>query len=693
MKAHALRLLLAACLALAIAAPAVAAEDPGTLPKDYQVYQLGEIVVSGEKPAVRDVAISNEVTAEDIDATHSLTVPEALSYSPGVTVTTGRKNEPEIRLHGFDQFESAILIDGVPYYETNYGKLNLNQLPTDMIGRIDVIKGAPSVLYGPNAMAGVINIITKQQGKKPTFSALGELGEYGAYRFTASHGNSVGKFKYWVHAARRERSAWGLSDDFSPRPTEVTTRPGKTVSRVIQDDGERKNSGFTQTSFWAKAGVDLAKDSRYYLSAYYIDSKFGFPPSTESERVINFKPAFSTFASMTKYEDWGLDLSGEQGLSESFKLRGKVFYHNHVDDYTSYSDETYSSVIAVSRYKDYFIGGALFADWKLMEKDTLRFALHYRGDSHKQRDDEYLPFGESFSYTGSLAAENEWRPVKPLSVVVGVSYDWFDIDKAEDVQTDNNGNYTGTDNLDTGDTKDSVNPMIGATWTLADQTRIFGSVARKTRFPTLSQLYSSTSGNRDLEPEKATNYTLGASRPFGPMFWAKAAVFYHDIEDRISRDGPHLDGVYQNYANIKLYGIELSGEFTPCKDLTLRLNYTYLKGKDDSPGRVTDDVIGAPEHKIDARVSYTLPKIRTRLDLQGMFMAEQYDQLPTPTNPDEETLKTGGYFLANLKVTQPITKYLEAYAFVGNMTDTDYESEAGYPGQGRSFWLGLKTVF
>ncbi len=691
MRKQTLCLLLAACLVLLAAGPAAAADQ--TLPKDYQVYDLGEIVVSGEKPAVREVAISNEVTAEDIDQTHSQSVPEALSYSPGVTVTTGRKNEPEIRLHGFDQFESAILIDGVPYYETNYGKLNLNQLPTEMIGRIDVIKGAPSVLYGPNAMAGVINIITKQQGPEPTFSALAEAGEYGAYRLSASHGNSLGKFKYWINANRRERSAWGLSDDYTPKETAVTTRPGGTSSRVIQDDGERRNSGFRQTSLWAKAGVDLAKDSRYYLSAYYIDSSWGFPPSTDSERVIEFKPAFSTFASMTKYEDWGLDLSGEQGLTESFKLRGKVFYHNHVDDYTSYGDETYSEVIAVSRYKDYFTGGALFADWKIVPQDTLRFGLHYRGDSHKERNDEYLPFAESFSYTGSLAAENEWRPLKPFSLVLGVSYDWFEIDKAERVQTDRNGNYTGTDNLETGDTKDSVNPMIGATWTFGDQTRLFGSVARKTRFPTLQQLFSTTSGNTSLEPEKATNYTLGVSRPFGTLVWAQVAVFYHDIEDRISRDGPHLDDIYRNYASIQLYGLEFSGELTPCKDLTFRLNYTYLQSKDESPGRVTDDVIGAPEHKVDLRISYTVPKVRTRLDLQGLFMAEQYDQLPTPASPDNATLKTSGYFLANIKITQPVWKNLEAYAFVSNITDTDFESEYGYPGQGRAFWLGVKTSF
>jgi iron complex outermembrane receptor protein len=121
---------------------------------DYQVFKLGEIVISGPKGNGNQTATVSTFSAKDIKETHSLTVPKALSYIPGVTVTTGFKNQPDIRIHGFQQYECLVLIDGVPYYESNYGFLNLYQLPTDMIARIDVVKGAPSVLYGPNALGG-----------------------------------------------------------------------------------------------------------------------------------------------------------------------------------------------------------------------------------------------------------------------------------------------------------------------------------------------------------------------------------------------------------------------------------------------------------------------------------------------------------------------------------------------------------
>lgn len=93
-------------LLLAIPMTAWAEDHPVTIQDEYQPYKLGEVVVSADNPAVPSIGITGSVTAEDIEQTHSLTVPEALTYTPGVTVTTGRKNEPEIRIHGFDQWES-----------------------------------------------------------------------------------------------------------------------------------------------------------------------------------------------------------------------------------------------------------------------------------------------------------------------------------------------------------------------------------------------------------------------------------------------------------------------------------------------------------------------------------------------------------------------------------------------------------
>ncbi len=150
------------------------AEEPAKLESPgYEAFDLGEIFVTTEKPpAVQDVAVTTVITEEQIKATNSHTIAEALTYVPGVRVSTGRKNEPNIQIRGLDQSRTLILIDGVPYYETNFGKLDLNQIPVDNVAKIEVTKGGASVLYGPNSLAGVINIITKKPSKNSLLTHL-----------------------------------------------------------------------------------------------------------------------------------------------------------------------------------------------------------------------------------------------------------------------------------------------------------------------------------------------------------------------------------------------------------------------------------------------------------------------------------------------------------------------------------------
>src|SRR5512139_2678526 len=86
--------------------------------KDYEAFDLGELYVRGERLAtVQDVTDVVQISQEEIRATNAKTVAEALQYVPGIVVSTGRKDEPNIMIHGLDQSRALILIDGVPYYE------------------------------------------------------------------------------------------------------------------------------------------------------------------------------------------------------------------------------------------------------------------------------------------------------------------------------------------------------------------------------------------------------------------------------------------------------------------------------------------------------------------------------------------------------------------------------------------------
>lgn len=669
---------------------ALAAEE------DYKTYTLGEIVVWAEKPAVNSVAIQTEIKAEDIAATNSRTVAEALQYVPGVRVTLGRKMEASISIHGFSQNKALILIDGVPYYETRYGKFDMNLISVENIARIDVIKGAASVLYGANAEAGVINIITKKAGDRPSFSGMVELGEEGAAAASLSHGMKRGSLSYWISYLHREWDGWKLSDDFEPRLGIVQTGSGRRAVRdttFIEDGDVRENSDYSIDNLYVKLGLEPSADAEYFLNLHYTAAAKGDPPNIDLVKIFPDRPAFSQFDRVERYDNWGADLSGRKKLTGSFGLMGKLFYHDHTDDLVSYANASYDSVIATSRYQDYIVGGMAIGDYAVAPWNVLRGAVNYRLDNHEQRDDEYLPFEKSASYTGSLGLEDELRFLDArLSVVVGAGYDWFDVKEAETNEIDDDGNFVQQVADETPATMDNVNPMVGVNFLLSDRTRLFFSAARKTRFPTLSELFGS-SGNIDLESERTNNYTAGVSMVVSDMLSFEVSPFYHDISNRISRDFPSPDELYYNIAEVDVMGVEVDAAVRPVSGLLLDVGYTYFDAKDASPGHVTDDVTDVPEYKLDARLEYTAPTLETRIALTMAMYGDSYSQLPTATDPENETIKNEGYTVFGARLAQPFLKKWEAYATASNLLDEDYEPETGYPAQGRSFWLGITYTY
>ncbi len=656
---------------------------------DFTPYTLGEIVVSGQTQA-NEVALYDEVSAEQIAATNSRTAAEALRYTTGVTVLQGYKNEPNVSIHGLAQQKVLVLIDGVPYYETNYGKLNLHQIPADIIAKIEVIKGAPSVMYGPNAEAGVVNIVTKQAGKSFSVSGKAEGGEKNYNRESLSLGGEADIFKYWISYTHSGADAWKLSDDFEPSEGAIVSKPGGTRRAVIEDGGYRNNSSSRSDSLWGKLGVAADEDTECFLNAYWIQSRWDIPPSVTSVNIFTTRPCFSQFARFNQYDDWGVDLNAKHGITDDFRLRDTAFYHNHQDAYDSYSDERYTAKIARSEYRDYAAGNSLFAEYDVADWDVFRLALHYKIDSHRERDDTYLPFAESRSDTGSVAAEDELTPVKNLTLLVGTGWDWFDVIRAQKNLTNSSGDYVGEKDLEKPGLKDLLTPMAGAEYKFEDSTRLFASVARKGRFPTLQQLYSSKGGNTDLEPETSVNTTVGASRSFfDDVFWLEAAYFNHYIDDWISRDGPSPLNQYQNYGKVVMNGLEVNAELKPLRELALSLGYTFNHARDQSPDHASDCVLDTPEHTLDLKARYTVPDLETRIDVAQQFTSKIYSQLPTAQNPTLETQEVDGYSLGNAKLTQPLTAFFDVYVSCDNIWDTDYETVYGFPQRGRTFIFGV----
>jgi len=655
-------------------------------------YSLGEVVVKAGKTPADEPALASSLDEDQLRAYHPLSVADALQFIPGVMVTRGRKDEPEIAFHGFSQQEMLVLVDGVPYYETNYGKLNLDQLPSGIISRLEVIKSPASVLYGANALGGVINIVTKAPGPKPVTSLSAELGRDGAWRTQFNHGARAGHLMWWVAASAFHRDGWELSSDFSPVQGVIIRRPGGSSTTVLEDGGERDNSDRRHRSLWTRVGWSPGPQAEAWLSAYWMKGSWGMPPNLYEERVYPNPPAFSRLGRIGKYLDWGVDLSGRREFSNSCKLVAKLFYHRHEDDYCSYADLGWSQLLAVSTYEDKAIGGMLQLESPGLGGGVLKMAAHVRRDEHSERDDTYLPFAPSRSWTTSLGVEHSWGLGKGVEVRAGMGWNRFWVSEATRNETARDGSFIGQSSLPTPSAVDTFDFGLNLA-VPAGQGEFFAAVGRTSRFPTLEQLFSSRSGNIELSPERSWNLAVGIKGRAAKGLSGRIALFGHDITDRISRDGPYPDSRYRNYSHVRTWGVEIEARWQPAKDLLLSAAYSWTQAEDMSDGRVTEQVTDVPEHRFLVSLRWVAPRVKTRVALTLNALSRRYNLLPTPADPTLEVQEAGGYALVDLKISQPIGKMWELWGFVGNLLDTDYQMEYGYPGPGRSWWIGIRASF
>ena len=653
-----------------IAATPVGADEP----TEGEVFTLGEVVVSEEDVTANSATTVTEISMEEISAKGAQTVGDALRFLPGVYVQNAGKGETHVSIRGFEQNQIKVLIDGVPARESYFGTVDLSMLAADSVSKITVTKGASSVLYGANTMGGVINIITKKGGSSPQTSLTASFGDYGTANYFLNHGASAGNLNYWVSGGYQTSDGFRLSGDFDQNDPDVGLG-----TQYNEDGGMRDLSYYTKKNLDLKVGYDPGGDSSLYLSFDYVDNERGMPTF------------FNRYWEYSKWKQWQINLVGEHRFSEAFKVKARLFYVDHEDGISDVSwdaDHTTGGRkwLEESYYDDSSTGGELQAAINSGQWNTLRFALHYMEDSHKEADylsddcwdviqgnasvgwtdeDEYT------AHTYSLAVEDELRPTDRLSVVFGLSYDAFEPTKTADQPEPGQ--------------MDTLNPQVGIVYNLTNATSLHASVGQKTRFPSLKELYSTYGGgNPDLDPEKAIVYEMGASHIFSDKVSAGMAVFYHDVDDLIDTTRLNNNTVYINVNEATIYGAEANLNLRLSDAFDADFNYTYLGTEDKSNN--DRELEGRPRQRYNLALTYRF-SFGLTANMQGCYTQQQYW-----LNGDDEWAQLPDYFLINAKLTQklPSVGAIQPEIFLQgiNILDEDYYETSG-PEPGFNFLVGV----
>ena len=644
-----------------------------------EVFDLGQVVVTDKGDESGIITTTNTISVEDLKIQGATNVAQALEFIPGIDIENGKKGQAGMKVRGFNQNGVKILIDGVPAHESYFGSLDLGQISIDSIAQIKIIKGASSVLYGPNTLGGVINIITKKGGKRPYTEITSSFGENSTRNFIVNHGAGIEKFNYWITASHRTTNGFDLSDRFDP----ANTRTG--IGTAFNEDGGLRDlSYFTKNALNSKIGYEYDKNSKIYLSFNYQQNEQGCP--TEDSRYWEF----------SKWNHWHVNLTGQHDFTDILTMKARVYYVDHEDTLEDISwDAAHTTAkkwFEQSTWDDYTLGGEIQAYLDFGDKSLVKLGASYMRDNHVQQDyydASTRPVVKGWASEGfqtpeeyeidiySYGIEDRIKIFDRLTLNAGISLDIHDPVKA----------YGGVQR----DTTRVWNPQAGASFDISHDFSVYASVAKKTRFPQMGELYSNLAGgNKSLKPQKTIAWELGIKKRFSSMVNISLAGFLDNMDDKIVQEKIGGTKQYVNKGESRIQGIEAQMDITTPWNLDMGMSYTYLSSQDradaSSPWLDSEHI---PEHKAVFKARYLFDFGLTTA-FQAIYTGEQFEY------DGSDKITIGDFIVCNAKLIQaiPMSQKFTTRVFleIKNMFDENYEEGHG-PTPGRSFLLGLAVNF
>ncbi len=617
---------------------------------ENMVFDLGEIIITSPAWKQEKTNSVETITQEQISEISARNIPEALEYSPGVDSRIGGRGEARLNIRGLQQRQILIMVDGVPYTEPYNNILDLNRLTTANIAKIEVIKGAPSVLYGPFSLGGVVNIVSsKPQGRE--FLTSAEIEETGRLMAGLKAGDKKGRHYYLLSLRRESSMGYDLSEDYSPARNE--------------DGGRRENSDFSVLDSELKIGGATRIGGDWALTIGRRQNNFGIPPIDSDNAPRRYR--------YDNYDQSNMHIlyrfpAGNRGEVDFSGLISHYYdsYQDFFSDitYTNplyyYSTENDGKNIRLS-YTRFPVGSGPEIEMRgIFKHDSLLLISGRNGPGSAPPSIEDYDIA-----TACLAAEARWKPGENSYSVVGISINSF----------------SNTDGPD----KTNIDVTAGVTRDFNNRLGASFSTGLKTRFPTPREMYEPARGNPDLDPERAviltaeTYYNTGHRKITLGLFRNRISSLIAETE---LGDGSKYN---MNISNAVISGMEFSFFTNISKPLDVWMNYTYLNAMDKTPETDRDRIQYMPVWKLNYGLSWQASRWLS-FSLNGSHVGRQYYYYSSGIRQQ----------LSAFEVMSVRAQYLfdgktKLYAGVRNLSDENYMERHGAPLTGRALYIGVET--
>jgi vitamin B12 transporter len=639
------------------------------------------VVVTEPAELVEEVGTTRRIGRAEIEARNARTLDEALRLLPGVYIRTGSDGTPRIDIRGFRSRHVLLLINGVQLNSSADGQFDPARISTHAIREIKVSYGSSSVLYGDNALAGVIEITTLDGRADASLDLTAGLpDQWGASGRVA---RTAGPWSFAVSGTGYRSNGFRLSDSFTPTSTEDGRR---------RDNSDReRNDARGSVGYAVSPAVSIVTEWSVGAGSY------GLPPGTIGD------PA-DVFAQAVRYErvDDFQFASGQAAVTVRptgrINLRGWVYRNTQREDRSRYDDSTYSSMddplvggTFTTEEHSRVTGSTLLGRVDLQRIGWLRLAVNQRRESFDSsgviRDVAATTSANSGGGGGraggatttfgvrsiavdqhvdvySTGAEWEVRPADRVGVVIGAAANWQQ--------------RPGWPS--------SVQPtwIAGVIFDAPHAVRVHASATRKIRVPSIDQLFSAAAGNPFLRSEHTYGLETGVEHRLGTRSTVGVSGFLTKAYDFIERVSGNLP--FENRGDYRFAGGEMTARTAVIRTLDLRGVYSFLDSIDATPAATNRRLQTRPRHRGSLQWAWK-PLQNSELRGTASWVGTQlYDARGTA--PIQR--RADGYALLDVGFTQFVTRrYILAFD-VMNVFDRLYEQSYGLPRDGRSVALTLR---
>jgi iron complex outermembrane recepter protein len=647
---------------------ALAAESGYPAAASSAGFMLGEIVVREEKLHSNTAGSQQVIDRSDIEALGATNVAEALQSASGgkvdpapTSISANGKGESLAGLRGFDPRNVVVLIDGIPVYEPYFRVLDLSRIPVGNVERIRIVKGPTSVLYGPNALGGAINIITGKGHGPPGGDLVFKAGSGNTFRGDSRVIGSRGNFDYFTSVGYAKSDGYPISGDFEKTRNE--------------NGGLRENSDYYDYSAAGKFGYNRDRN-RIALSASHYEHRGGVPYSMEAIEPSTLWRKL--------WRKTGASLHGEiEPLKNFLSIKANAYYTRFFNTITTFEDTTISSVAdngdGISTYQNDIVGYTLRPSLSLSDYLDLTLSSLYKYDSvdiQSQKHEVHNLYGAE-TYAEALQLDFDFEII---DLTAGASWNLY--------------RRTRTPVDDLGSDNQSFDLQAGAAIDPVDWFELYSGYARKSSFPDLKTLYGSN-GNPELQPEFADNFDLGLIFTLPWPLTVKTIFFYSRVLDLIGKKDTGNEFYYENIDSARIYGAENSLDLALFEGLMqFKANYTYMKTRDERAGRVLEQLDFRPEHSLFFDFRFNLPH-GTEIDAQYSYVSQRKYEQAAAANP-VATLPGYGLVMTRIAKTIDLDSHrtnLVLYLETKNLFDVYYELSPQKAAPGRIIMAGLSYRF